>query len=431
MTQSACNCDFDPRAFLLTLLESAVAAASVDRGFRKHLPQPPQGRIVVVGAGKAAAAMAVAASAVYGPSVEGVVVTRRGYGLRAGESCGRIRIIEARHPVPDAAGFEAGRALLDAVAGLSENDLVVCLLSGGGSALLEEPLPGISREDIAHLNLRLLQSGADISEINCVRKHVSAVKGGRLAVAAWPARVVTIAISDVPGDDPSTIASGPTVGDPTSSADARAVLMRYGIVVPENIAAVLDNPSCETPKPSDPKLRNSEFRFAATQADALRAAANVARDRGLSVLDRGTRIEGEACVVAEDEARMAREHAARGEDVVILGGGELTVTYQRAGSGGPNREYALALARALNGHASIWALAADTDGIDGTDDGAGAIVTPDTLIRARDRGLDPDAALERHDSGAFFAALDDAIVCGPTRTNVPDFRALLVLGRKE
>lgn len=431
MTHCGGHRNFDPRTFLLTLWNSAVAAASVDGDFRKHLPRPPQGRIVVVGAGKAAAAMAVAASAVYGPAVEGVVVTRRGYGLRDGESCGRIRIIEARHPVPDAAGFEAGRAILDAVAGLGENDLVVCLLSGGGSALLEEPLAGISRDDIAQLNSQLLQSGAGISEFNCVRKHVSAIKGGRLAVAAWPARIVAIAISDVPGDDPSTIASGLTVGDPTSAADARAVLMRYGIAISENITAILDNPAYETPKPSDPKLRNSEFRLAAAQADALNAAAKAARDKGLAVLDRGTHIEGEARVVAEDEARIARDHAARGEDIVILGGGELTVTYQRAGSGGPNREYALALARALNGHQSIWALAADTDGIDGTDDGAGAIVTPDTLIRARRRGLDPDAALERHDSGAFFAALGDAVVCGPTRTNVSDFRALLVLGRRE
>lgn len=431
MTHSGRNRDFDPRAFLLALWNSAVAAASVDASFGEYLPQIPQGRIIVVGAGKAAAAMAVAASAAYGPSVEGVVVTRRGYGLRDGESCGRIRIIEARHPVPDAAGFEAGRAVLDAVAGLTKNDLVVCLLSGGGSALLEEPLPGITREDVAMLNSRLLESGAGISEINCVRKHISAVKGGRLAVAAWPAHIVTIAISDVPGDDPSTIASGLTIGDPTHSSDARAVLRKYGIAVPANITAVLEDPAYETPKPSDPKLRRSEFRLVATQADALNAAAQVARASGFAILDRGTRIEGEARTVAEDEARIARDHAARGEDIVILGGGELTVTYRQAGSGGPNREYALALARVLNGHRSIWALAADTDGIDGTDDGAGAIVTPDTLMRAREHGLDPDAALERHDSGAFFAALGDAIICGPTRTNVSDFRALLVLGRKE
>jgi glycerate 2-kinase len=419
----------EPRDFLLSLWNAAVAAASVGASFRALLPPPPRGRIVVVGAGKAAAAMAAAAASVYGPDVEGVVVTRVGHGLRTGETSGSIRIIEACHPIPDAAGLAAGDAVLRAVAGLHEDDLVLCLISGGGSALLEAPLPGVSLDDVKVLNKRLLESGAAISDINCVRKHVSAVKGGRLAVAAWPARVVTLAISDVPGDDPGTIASGPTVGDSASSADARTILQRYCIAVSPAIASVLDNPACESPKPSDPHLLRSEFRLVATQADALNAAALVAHDAGFSIVNRGTHVEGEARNVAEEEARIACDAAARGENVVILGGGELTVTLDGAGSGGPNREYALALALALKEHKSIWALAADTDGIDGTDDGAGAIVEPDTLVRARNLGLDPLAFLDNHNSGAFFSALGDTLVTGPTRTNVSDFRAIMVLGK--
>jgi glycerate 2-kinase len=416
-----------PRALLLSLWEAAVAAVSVGPRFEDFLPPPRSGRVVIVGAGKAAAAMAVAAARYYGKPAQGVVVTRTGHGLKSGESSGAIRIIEARHPVPDAAGLEAGKRVLAAVRGLSSNDLVLCLLSGGGSALLEHPLPGIALDDIAAINRALLASGAAIGEINCVRKHLSAVKGGRLALAAAPARVVTLAISDVPGDDPSVIASGPTVADPTASADARAILKRYGIAVPPSVAAVLNDPLYETPKPNDPRLRHTEYRLVATQADALAAAARLARAQGFAVIDHGTRIEGEAREVAQVEAKLALDAAEQKGGTLILGGGELTVTLSGEGSGGPNREYALALALALNGHPRIFALAADTDGIDGTDDAAGAIVTPDTLARAAAHGLDARAALGAHDSGGFFAKLGDALVTGPTRTNVSDFRAILIV----
>ena len=410
------------RAFLLQMWNAAIGSVSAAR-LADFLPEKPEGRIVVVGAGKAAAAMAAEAARHYGAAVQGVVVTRRDYGLRPGESTGAIRVIEARHPVPDAAGLEAGRAILNAVHGLSPDDLVLCLLSGGGSALLEAPLAGISLEDIAALNRALLKSGAAISEINCVRKHISAIKGGRLAVAAFPARVLSLSISDVPGDDPSVIASGPTVADPTTQEEARAILKRTAIAVPANIEAVLNDKRHETPKPDDPRLAHTEYRMIATQADALGAAASVARAAGYAVINRGTRIEGEARLVAGEEARSALSQPA---PCVLLGGGELTVTFERAGSGGPNREYALALALALNGNPHVTALAADTDGMDGTADGAGAFVFPDTLERARARGLNAEAALAAHDSGGFFAALGDAFVPGPTRTNVSDLRMLVV-----
>ncbi|HEY4116109.1 MAG TPA: DUF4147 domain-containing protein [Rhizomicrobium sp.] len=416
----------EPREFLLELWNAAIRAVSVGDGFARHLPLHPAGRLVVVGAGKAAAAMAAAVARHYGPSVSGVVVTRESHGLREGESAGGIRTIEARHPVPDENALEAGRAVLAAVQDLSEQDLVLCLLSGGGSALLEAPLPGIAFADIQAINRALLASGAAIGEINCVRKHLSAVKGGRLAVAAWPARVVTLAVSDVPGDDPSVIASGPTVADPTTARHALGVLHRYGIELPATVAAVLNDGRLETPKPGDPKLMQTEYRLVATQADALNAAAERAEAEGYRVINRGTRIEGEARAVAEEEAKIARDCAARGERTVILGGGELTVTLSGSGAGGPNREYSLALALQLQGHPRVWALAADTDGIDGTDDGAGAIVTPDTLARAKAAGLGATAALAAHDSGGFFAALGDPLVTGPTRTNVSDFRAILV-----
>jgi glycerate 2-kinase len=409
--------------FLFSLWQSAIGAVSVGPKFRELLPPKAKGRTVVVGAGKAAAAMAVAAAEVYGPDIEGVVVTRTGHGLKPGESAGRIRIVEARHPVPDEAGLRAGRDVLAAVRRLADDDLVVCLLSGGGSALLEAPLPGITLDDIQSINRLLLHRGAAIDEINCVRKHLSAIKGGRLAAAVWPTPIVTLAISDVPGDDPSTIASGPTVADPTTQAQARAVLVRCGVAFTAGLDALFESRMFETHKPGDPRLAKSEFRMVATQADALAAAANAARAAGYAVIDRGTRVEGEAQDVARIEAAIARGCAA---PTVILGGGELTVTHSGEGTGGPNREYALALALEFNGHPAIHALAADTDGIDGTDDGAGAFVFPGTLARARALGLDPAAALARHDSGGFFSTLGDALVTGPTRTNVSDFRAIVV-----
>jgi hydroxypyruvate reductase len=412
-----------PRDVLHALWQAALDAVEPAARLRPCLPEPGRGRIVVVGAGKAAAPMAVEAAARYGPRATGVVVTRHDYGLRPGEDAGAIRIIEAAHPVPDAAALEAGAAMLQAVRGLGQDDLVVCLLSGGGSALLEAPAPGVTFDEIRALNRALLASGASISEINCVRKHVSAIKGGRLAAAAWPARVMTFAVSDVPGDDPSTIASGPTVADPTFAADALAVLRHYAIAAP----AVLHDAAAESPKPGDERLAGAGFRIIASQADALAAAARRAGELGLSVTSLGE-IEGEAREVGAGHARLALQRAGAGEPGVILSGGELTVTLGAGarGSGGPNREYALAFALAAGGHPRVWALAGDTDGVDGADDGAGAIATPDTLARADVTGLDAPAALAAHDSGGFFAALGDAIACGPTRTNVSDFRAVLV-----
>jgi hydroxypyruvate reductase len=407
------------------LWQAALEAVDPAPRLRGRLPDPGPGRIVIVGAGKAAAPMAVEAAARYGDQASGVAVTRRGYGQRAGESTGRIRLIEASHPIPDTAALEAGSAMLGAVGGLSEQDQVICLLSGGGSALLEAPAPGVSFDEIRALNRQLLDCGAAISEINCVRKHVSAIKGGRLAAAAWPARVTSFAISDVPGDDPSTIASGPTVADPTTAADALAVIARYGLELPASMRRVLADPALESPKPGDPRLARAEFHLIATQADALSAAERRGRELGCAVESLGE-VEGEAATVGAAHARRALALAEAGRPTLMLSGGELTVTLDAAGSGGPNREYALAFALAVQGHPRIWALAADTDGVDGTDDGAGAIVAPDTLARAAAAGLDPAQALRGHDSGTFFAQLGDAIVCGPTRTNVSDFRAILV-----
>jgi glycerate 2-kinase len=407
------------RKRLQLLWSRALCAVDARTALRGRLPSLPQGRTIIVGAGKAAAAMAAEAAAQYGPSVEGLVVTRYEHGLRAGETSGGIEIVAAGHPLPDAASLGVGTRMLEMVRGLTKSDLVVGLWSGGGSALLEQPLPGVSFETLRAISSALLASGATIGEMNCVRKHLSAIKGGRLAAAAQPARVVSLAISDVPGDDPSVIASGPMVGDPTTQAEARAVLMRYGIPYP----AVLHDSAFETPKPY---ALQTETHIVARQADALAAASAAARDMGLAVLDRGTRIEGPAHEIAAFDARLAIDMAARGGRGVILGGGELAVAGAGEHSGGPNREYALALAQALRGHPAISALAADTDGIDGSDDAAGAFVFPDTLARAEALGLDAATMLPAHDSGRFFAALGDALVTGPTRTNVTDVRALLV-----
>jgi hydroxypyruvate reductase len=411
---------------LLALWDAALQAVDPAARLRGLLPEPGPGRTVIVGAGKAAAAMAVEAARTYGTRASGVVVTRRGHGLRSGEDAGAIRIIEAGHPMPDAAALEAGAAVLQAVQGLGQDDEVVCLLSGGGSALLEAPAPGVAFEDIRRLNAALLASGASISQINCVRKHISAIKGGRLAAAAWPARTTTFAVSDVPGDDPSTIASGPTVADPTTSADALAVLQQHHVEPGEAVRRLLTDASAESPKPGDPRLDRSDYRIIATARNALAAAQALGRELGVQVESLGDLVEGEAARVGAEHARLALEWAVAGRPTLILSGGELTVSLDRAGSGGPNREYALAFAIAAGGHPQLWALAGDTDGVDGTDDGAGAIVSPDTLARARACGLDPAGSLAAHDSGGFFARLGDAIVCGPTRTNVSDFRAVLV-----
>jgi hydroxypyruvate reductase len=416
-----------PKAFLRSLFDAALAAIEpADRLPSALPPAPADGPLIVVGAGKAAAAMALAAADHYGDRVSGVVVTRHGYGLRPGESLRRIQVLEASHPVPGAESLAAADALFAAVANLTAPDVVVALLSGGGSALLERPAEGLSLEALQAITVGLLNSGAAIGEINTVRKHLSAIKGGRLAVAAWPARVETFAISDVPGDDPSLIASGPTVADPSTCADALAILRRHGVAIPPAVEAALESGALETPKPGDPRLEHGRFQLVGSPGQALDGAARAARAAGFAVLDLGDRIEGEAATVATAHAAEAFVLAARGTPTVILSGGELTVTHSGRGSGGPNREYALALALALRGRADVWALAADTDGIDGAPDAAGAFVTPDTLSKAKTMGLDAEAALRDHDSGPFFASLGDALVTGPTRTNVSDFRAILV-----
>jgi hydroxypyruvate reductase len=416
----------DPRAFLTSLFTVAVAAASPGRCLPAHLPAAPKGRTLVVGAGKAAAAMAQAVEANWSGPLEGLVVTRYGHGV----PCARIEVVEASHPVPDAAGREAAGRMLEMVEGLSADDLLLCLISGGGSALLALPAPGLSLEDKQAVNRALLKSGATITEMNCVRKHLSAVKGGRLAAAAAPARVVSLMISDVPGDDPSVIASGPTVPDPTSFADARAVLAKYGIAEPASVIAHLEAASEETPKPGDPRLAGAELGMIASPQASLEAAAGAARAAGVTPYILSDRIEGEARDVALVHAAIALQVATKGQPfespAVILSGGETTVTVRGQGRGGRNAEFLLALAVALDGAAGIHAIACDTDGIDGTEDNAGALLAPDSLARAAALGVDARARLADNDGYGFFDALDDLLKSGPTLTNVNDFRAILV-----
>ncbi len=416
-----------PDGLLRALFDAAVAAADPARCVPGHLPPPPRrGRTVVVGAGKASAAMARAVEDRWTGPIEGLVVTRYGYRV----PCRRIEIVEAAHPVPDAEGRAAARRILDLVRGCGEGDLVLCLISGGGSALLALPAEGLTLADKQAVNRALLASGATISEMNAVRKHLSAVKGGRLAAAAWPARLVTLAISDVPGDDPAVIASGPTVPDPTTFADARAVLAKYGIEPPAAVAAHLAAAADETPKPGDPRLAGATFTLVATPRQSLEAAAAVAEKAGYRPLILGDAIEGEARTVARDQAGIARAVAREGRPAAppaaLLSGGEVTVTLRGGGRGGPNTEYALALAIALDGHPGIRAIAGDTDGIDGGGDNAGAVVGPETLARMRAAGIDPARALADNDSYAPFAAIGDLLIPGPTRTNVNDFRAILI-----
>lgn len=413
----------DPPAFLRALLDTAVAAAAPASVLPTHLPEPPKGRTVVVGAGKAAAAMARAVEDYWPGPLSGLVVTRHGYGI----TCNRIEVIEASHPVPDAIGLAAARRIVDMVGGLSADDLVLFLASGGGSALMTLPAPGVSLTDKQAVTRTLLKCGATIGEINCVRKHLSAIKGGRLAAAAHPARVITLAISDVPGDDPSVIASGPTVPDPSSFADARAILKKYDIVAPPAVARRFDEASDETPKPGDRRLANTEYRLIAAPKQSLAAAAAAARAAGATPLLLSDAIEGEARSVAAEQARLALETTSSANlPAVILSGGEVTVTVHGPGRGGPNTEFTLALALALGGHPQIYALAADTDGIDGTEDNAGARCGPTTIARAAALKLDLASLVANNDSYSAFAALGDLIVTGPTRTNVNDFRAILI-----
>ena len=418
----------DVRKFLQGLFEAAIAAADPAIGVPGQLPAAPLGRTLVVGAGKAAAAMARAVEDHWPGELSGLVVTRYGHGV----PCARIEVVEAAHPVPDEAGRAAAGRILAAVQGLTSDDLVLVLVSGGGSALLALPFEGITLADKQQINRALLKSGAGIEEMNCVRKHLSAIKGGRLAAAAYPARVLTLVISDVPGDDPAVVASGPTVADDTTCEDALAILAKYRIAVPPNVQAVLESGVGETPKTGDLRLAHCETRVIATAQASLAAAAEAARAAGVDALVLGDAIEGEAREVAKAMAGMAKSCARHGVPArppcVLLSGGETTVTVRGQGRGGRNAEFLLALAVALDGAPGIHALAGDTDGIDGTEDNAGALLTAATLARARAAGIDARARLADNDGHGFFAALGDLVVTGPTRTNVNDFRAIYIEG---
>lgn len=413
---------------LLEEMFSAAIAATRPTGamMAPHLPPPPKGRTVVVGAGKGAAAMAAAIEDVWTGPLSGLVVTRYAHGCPTR----RIEVIEAGHPNPDTASQGAAARILALASDLGPDDLLLCLISGGGSALMALPAPGLTLTDKQAVTKALLRCGAPIEEINCVRKHLSAIKGGRLAAAAAPAAVVTLMVSDVPGDDPTVIASGPTLPDPTTCTDALAILDRYDLDAPASVRRHLEMAAAESPKPGDPRLANSRTVMLATPQDALEAAARVARNHGYTPLILGNSLEGEARDVAQVHAAIARQVATCGQPVsapcVILSGGETTVTVRGDGRGGRNAEFLLALAIALKGQPGVWALAADTDGIDGVEDNAGAILTPDTLERAAAHDLAPRIYLENNDSYGFFLVLKDLFFSGPTRTNVNDLRAIVV-----
>lgn len=416
-----------PGAFLRSLFDRAVAVADPMRAIPGHLPIRPEGRVIVVGAGKASARMAEAVESVWGPC-EGIVITRYGHA----RPCRGIGIVEAAHPVPDAAGLAATERVLALVSGLGPEDFVLALISGGASALLVAPAEGVTLAEKQAVNAALLASGAPIGAMNMVRKHLSRVKGGRLAAAACPARVLALMISDVPGDDPALIGSGPTVGDASTPADAGAVLARWGVAVPTSVSAALMRPSGVI-APGDARLARVENRVIAAPAQSLAAAAELARAAGCRVEILGDRIEGEAREVARAHAGLALARQAKkgAAPLVLLSGGELTVTRRGGGVGGgvggPNAEYALALAIALDGAAGIHALACDTDGVDGAAEVAGALIGPGTLAAAAAAGRDAHAALAANDAHGFFAAAGGQVVTGPTLTNVNDFRAILVL----
>ena len=429
-----------PRQFLQYLYQAAVTRALPLHNTAAYLPQPPKGRTIVIGAGKAGGSMAQAVEAHWPADAPlgGLVVTRyqhippRPAGLPQ-----RIEIVEAAHPVPDAAGLAAAQRILALTQGLSQDDLVLCLISGGGSALLSLPAEGLSLEEKQAINKALLNSGANIGEMNCVRKHLSRIKGGRLAAACAPARVVTLTISDVPGDDPSIIASGPTVPDASSCADALAILQRYAIEVPAAVRARLESGALETPKPGDAAFSGHAVHLIATPQQSLEAAAAAAQAWGLAAYILSDEMEGESREVGKVHAALARAVALKGQPFkkpcVILSGGETTVTIRKQapgtpkGRGGRAGEFCMGLALALQGQAGVYALAADTDGIDGVEDNAGAFVAPDTLQRALAAGLKLDHYLDRNDAYGYFERLGDLLITGPTHTNVNDFRALLIL----
>lgn len=427
-----------PREFLRALFDAAVARAQPDKVMKEFLPEPPKGRTLVLGAGKAGGSMAAAVDALWpaDASISGLVVTRYDHVPRAYKANpGRIEVVEAAHPVPDEAGLNAAKRIVELTRDLTKDDLVLCLISGGGSSLLTLPAEGITLEEKQAINRALLKSGAAIDEMNCVRKHLSAIKGGRLAAMCAPARVVTLLISDVPGDDPSVIASGPTVADPTTCGDALAVLAKYGITVSADVRRALEEGRLETPKPPGMRFANHDIRMIATPRQSLEAAAELARSAGVEPYILSDEIEGESREVAKVHAALARSVARRGEPFntpcVILSGGETTVTVRKAGGrGGRASEFLLGCAIALQQEPGVFVLAADTDGIDGIETNAGGVVTPDTLSRAAGVGIRAADHLDRNDAFAFLDAIGDLLITGPTFTNVNDFRALLVMGAK-
>jgi glycerate 2-kinase len=408
------------------MFDAAIASAQPAVCIPPYLPEAPRGRLIIVGAGKASAAMAQAVEANWTGPLSGLVVTRYGYAV----PCKHIEIAEAAHPVPDAAGLRSAQRILELVANLQQDDLVLCLISGGGSALLPLPAQGLTLDMKQSVSKALLASGASISEMNCVRRHLSAIKGGRLAAACHPARVLTLLISDVPGDRPVDIASGPTVPDPTTCADALSIARRYGIDLPDPVLDLWNSGRGESVKPGDPRLARATVRTIATPQMALEAAAAVAREAGVAAHILGDAIEGEARDVGKVLAGVALQVAERGQPVnapcVLLSGGETTVTVRGSGRGGRNVEFLLSLAIALEGHPRIHALAGDTDGVDGQEEVAGAHIDPSSLSRAETKGLRPKEMLANNDAHGFFSALGDAVITGPTLTNVNDFRAIYI-----
>ena len=414
-----------PDQQLFAIFQAALDSVTAEKRLASRLPDIPEGRTIIVGAGKASGAMARALERVWQGTLSGIVVTPYGQDL----SCNRIELIEAAHPIPDVAGERAARRIISTVQGLEQDDLVIALISGGGSALLPIPAPGLTLADKQAVARALLRSGATIGEMNTVRKHLSAIKGGQLAQAAHPAQITTLVVSDVPGDIPSTVASGPTLPDPTTVDEARLILADYRIKQPTSVTAHLANSRAETPKPGDRAFDRDSVSIIARAKDALDAAASAAKFSGGTVEILGDSIEGEACEIAREQARLTinRLDTTTDQPHFILSGGETSVTVDnRDGIGGRNTEYLLALALALEGHREIWALACDTDGLDGNSNAAGAILRPDSLARARQLGLDPQQALEDHDSATLFAAIGDLVVTGPTGTNVNDIRAILI-----
>ncbi|QND58172.1 glycerate kinase type-2 family protein [Mesorhizobium huakuii] len=416
----------DPRAFLTSIFDAAVTAADPERTIRDHLPAKPKGRTIVIGAGKGSAQMAAAFEKVWDGPIEGLVVTRYGYGA----TCERIEIIEAAHPVPDAAGLEASRRLLAKVQGLTEDDLVVALISGGGSALLPSPAAGLTLADEIAVNEALLASGAPIAAMNTIRKHLSTIKGGRLAAASWPAKVVSLVVSDIPGDNPALVASGPTVPDTGSREDALASISAYGMKLPASVMAHINSPAADAPNPGDERFSRNEVHLIASAGVSLEAAAVEAKRQGIEAVILSDAIEGEAREVGGVHAAIAREVATRNrpfsKPVLILSGGETTVTLRAKGKGGRNSEFLLAFAIGINGAENIHALAADTDGIDGSENNAGAFADGSTVSRMRAAGVDAKAMLAGNNAWTAFNAVGDLFVPGPTGTNVNDLRAILI-----